>query len=138
MEQQNVTLEKKERPGLLTALCILTFIFSGAMALLSLIGIFASGWIMGMIGGSVGGLIGQYFAIAMAISFILWGLSLFGAIKMFQMKKIGYVLYMIPNCLMLLFQLIGLVAAFTVGSLIFLLVSILFIILYSKNLKIMS
>lgn len=137
MEQQT-TPQKKERPGLLTALCILTFIFSGAMTLLSLIGIFASGWIMSMIGGSIGGMIGQYFAIAMAISFILWGLSLFGAIKMFQLKKAGYVLYMIPNCLMLLFQIIGLLSAFTVGSLIFFLVSVLFIILYSKNLKVMS
>ena len=140
MEQQNTTAP--QRPGMLTALCILTFIWSGAWTLLSLIGIFASGWISSFfsqyLGTGGGGIIGSYFAIVMIVLFILWGLSLFGAIKMFGLKKSGYIIYMIPNCLMLLLQIIGMLAAFTVGSFIYLLISILFIVLYGMNLKFMK
>jgi hypothetical protein len=49
MEQTNATNETtSQRPGFLSTLCILSFIGSGLWALLSLIGIFASGWIISM------------------------------------------------------------------------------------------
>lgn len=141
MEQQNVTLEKNERPALLTTLCILTFIWSGLMSLFSLIGIFASGALSGYLENMLpgfGSMSAGFFIIIFLVMLILFGLSLFGAIKMFQLKKSGYVIYMIPNCLMLLFQIIGIAAAFTFLSLISLLVSILFIVLYGTNLKYMK
>ncbi len=139
MEQQNtVPVAAPQRPGLLTALCILTFIFSGFMCLMSLIGIFASAWIGSLISDALhttGGLIVNYMVVFMIISLLFWFVSLFGAIKMFGLKKVGFILYVIPNGILFLFQLIGIFAAFTVGGFIFFLVSALFIILYGMNLK---
>jgi hypothetical protein len=141
MEQQNPTLQKKERPGGLTALCILTFIWSGLWTLLALIGIFASGAFIGyfenMLPGG-GAMATGIFIAVFAILFILFGLSLFGAIKMFTLKKSGFVIYAISNGLMLLLQIFSLVSAFNLGGLIYLLISILFIVLYAQNLKVMS
>jgi hypothetical protein len=141
MEQQNVTLEKKERPGGLTALCILTFIWSGIWTLIALVGIFASGAFIGyfenMLPGG-GAMATGIFIAVFAILFILFGLSLFGAIKMFTLKKSGFVMYTIANGLMLLLQLYSIATAFSIGGLIYLLISLLFIILYAQNLKYMS
>ncbi len=51
MEQTNNGGEAAKRPQFLTVLCVLSYIGSGLWALVSLIGIFASGWIMSMLGG---------------------------------------------------------------------------------------
>jgi hypothetical protein len=142
MDEQNVAVVQNQRPTAVTVLCILTFIWSGLMALVSLIGIFASGWFASLLGdyggGALGDMAGGILIVIFLISFILWGLSLFGAIKMFGMKKSGYILYMIPNCLMLIGQIIGIFSAFTFGSFLYLLVSILFIVMYGMNLKLMK
>lgn len=141
MEEQNTTIpvtQETKRPGLLTAACILTMIWSGLWTLFSLIGVFASGWIGGLVEGYVpgmGNLGGAVILIACIISLILWGLSLWGAIKMIGLKKGGFIMYIIPNGLMLLFQLIGLFTSFTFGSFFYFLVSIGFIIIYAMNLK---
>ena len=98
--EQPITLQKKERPGMLTALCILTFIWSGLWTLLSLIGIFASGAFMSyfenMLPGG-GAMATSIFIIVFVILFILFGLSLFGAIKMFTLKKSGFIMYTIST-----------------------------------------
>jgi hypothetical protein len=142
MEEMNtIQPVKQERPSILTTFLILTCIWSGLMTLLSLIGILASGTISGLIDNAVpglGALSGTYIIIVFIISFVLWGMSLFGAIKMFSLKKSGFILYIIPNGLMLIFQLIGIATAFTLGSFFYLIVSILFIYIYAKHLKIMS
>ena len=52
MEETNtIDATASKRPGFLTTLCVLSFIGSGLWALISLIGIFASGPIMGFISG---------------------------------------------------------------------------------------
>lgn len=135
---ENTNTAEKARPGILTALCICSLIWGGLMMLLSLIGIFASGWIMSLLGGIGGGAIGGYFAIIMVVSLLFWFLSFFGALKMMKLKKSGFIMYAIPNGLMLIFQIIGIVSAFTPFSLIYLLVSIVFLVLYGMNLKHMS
>jgi hypothetical protein len=139
MEQQNVTPEKKQRPGILTAFCILSFIWTGLMSLLCLIGILASGWLGSFIenyfpGG--GGIIASYFAIVAVVFLVFYVLKLWGAIKMFSMKKSGFILYIIPSALLLIFQLLGISG--DPVSLLLLLTSILFIVIYAMNLKHMS
>jgi tryptophan-rich sensory protein len=141
MEEQNATIpevQEVKRPALLTVACILTMIWSGLWALLSLIGIFASGWLAGMLESymsGLGALGGAAFLIVFIVLFVLFGLSLWGAIKMMGLKKGGFILYVIPNGLMLLFQIIGIFSAFSFGSFIYLLVSIGFIVIYALNLK---
>jgi tryptophan-rich sensory protein len=141
MEEQNATIpevQEVKRPALLTVACILTMIWSGLWALLSLIGIFASGWLAGMLESymsGLGALGGAAFLIVFIVLFVLFGLSLWGAIKMMGLKKGGFILYVIPNGLMLLFQIIGIFSAFSFGSFIYLLVSIGFIVIYAMNLK---
>jgi tryptophan-rich sensory protein len=141
MEEQNATIpeiQEAKRPALLTVACILTIIWSGLWALLSLIGIFASGWLAGMLESymsGLGALGGAAFLIVFIILFVLFGLSLWGAIKMLGLKKGGFIMYVIPNGLMLLFQIIGIFSAFSFGSFLYLLVSIGFIVLYAMNLK---
>jgi hypothetical protein len=143
MEQVNVTPEKKGRPGLLVALCICTFIWSGIMAIFSLIGIIASGMFADLFREYLGGaaaVIGGYIAIIMAVSFIFWFLSLFGAIKMFKLKKSGFVFYVIPNCLMLIIQIALIYFMPSAHWIVYLytFVSVLFIVLYAANLKRMT
>jgi hypothetical protein len=144
MEEQNTTMpvaQETKRPGLLTVACVLTMIWSGLMTLLCLIGVFASGWIAGMLESYMqgfGALGGAAFLIIFIIGLVMWGLSLWGAIKMMGLKKSGFIMYIIPNGLMLLFQIIGIFSAFTFGSFLYLLVSIGFIIIYAMNLKIMK
>ncbi|MFH0867249.1 MAG: hypothetical protein V1904_13725 [Bacteroidota bacterium] len=136
-------LEKKGRPVLLTAICICTFIWSGIMTVMSLIGIIASGIFADFITDYIGGLaavIGGYIAIIMGVFFLLWFLSLFGAIKMFRMKKSGFIFYIIPNCIFLIIQMLLLYFIPTMHWFVYLyaVVSLLFIILYASNLKHMS
>ena len=142
MEEMNTTpVEASKRPALLSVLCILTFIWSGLMTLLSLIGIFASGWIMDLAGGSFGSLGsagGAILIVVFVIMLIFWGLSFWGALLMFKLRKGGFIMYVIPNGLMLIFQLIGIFSAFSFFNLLYLLVSIAFIVLYGMNLKFMK
>lgn len=141
MEENMNPTQTAQRPGMLTTLCILTFIWSGLWTLLSLVGIFASGWLGAYVGGMLGGFgdMGTgIFIVVFVIMLIFWGLSLLGAIKMFGLKKSGFILYVIPNGLMALLQIFSIATAFTTGGLVYLLVSILFIVLYAQNLKFMK
>ncbi len=102
---------------------------------MSLIGIFASGWLMSFMGNFMGEAVQQaqengelngmdaeraqhvmnMFAgmgtglliIVCIISLILGGLSLWGAISMWGLKKSGFILYVIPNGLVFLANLIS-------------------------------
>lgn len=141
MEENMNPVQTTQRPGMLTTLCILTFIWSGLWTLLSLIGIFASGWLGSVMDDYIPGMGGMgtgIFIVVFIVMFIIWGLSLLGAIKMFGLKKSGFIMYVIPNGLMALLQIFSIVAAFSPFGLIYLLVSILFIVLYAQNLKFMS
>ena len=141
MEENMNPVQPTQRPGMLTVLCILTFIWSGLFTLLSLIGIFSSKWLGTIIEeyvSNMGGISTSIFLLVFIVMFIFWGLSLFGAIKMFNLKKSGFIMYVIPNGVMTLMQLFTIVAAFTPFGLLYLLVSVLFIVLYAQNLKFMS
>jgi hypothetical protein len=119
-----------------------------------LIGIFATGWIMSLMGAEVdnavtqsgGGMAAEAAAAevegAMAMGtgiiigaivfvLILSLLTLFGAIKMFAMKKSGFILYAIGGGIWALLCLIG-------GEWVYGLGGVAFIVLYGMNLKHMS
>lgn len=141
MEQQYDTIDVKRRPGGLTALCILTFIWSGLFTLISLIGMFGAGafisyfesnWSLG------GALTTSIIMVFFFVIFIFNGLSLFGAIKMFKLKKSGFIMYAISNGIMALVLIYSVIIAFTPIAVIYLLISLLFLVLYGLNLKHMS
>ncbi len=157
----------KQRPGFLTTLCILSYIGSGLWALFSLIGTFASGWLMSFLGGmmmskaaeatpsmaemqqnmtpeqmeqmkqgveAAGGLLSMGTGLIVGIfvvSLILAGLSLWGVIKMWSMKKGGFWIYSIVNGLLAILALIG-------GSWFMGIVGVAFIVMYGLNLKHMA
>ncbi len=137
----NSATQSGKRPALLTVLCVLTFLCSGFATLLSLVGIFASGWILDMLAPIIPGMVNYSSAFLIVFFFILvviWGLSLWGAILMFNRRKGGFVLYLIPNGLLLVLQAILTISAFNVFFLLFVLISILFIILYATQVKFMK
>ncbi|MCW3102529.1 MAG: hypothetical protein JWO09_969 [Bacteroidetes bacterium] len=161
MEQTNIQAGATARPQFLTVLCILSYIGSGIWALLSLIGMVASGWILSLLGigvaaaensatmegmdsvdaeqmhqatAAVGGLMGMgttFFIIIFLVSLIFAGLSLFGVVKMWNLKKSGFIVYTIVNGLILILGLIG-------GGWVMGLISAAFIAMYAANLKYMS
>jgi len=131
----------RKRPVLLSLLCIFTFICSGAITLLSLLGIFFSGLLADTVKSFVPGLESMssaFFIVLFLVLLILFGLSLWGAILMFVLRKGGFVLYVIPNGLKLAFLLISVFSAFNVYSLVFLIFGIALIVLYSSQIKYMK
>ncbi|MCH2235561.1 MAG: hypothetical protein MK078_15020 [Crocinitomicaceae bacterium] len=78
-----------ERPQFLTVLCILTFIGSGLGVLANLLLLVAGGTFAKMIPGGLG----EGLFIWLILGLISSGLCLFGAIQMFQLKKMGFMLY---------------------------------------------
>lgn len=125
--KEEIKEEVKKRPVFLTVLCILTFIGSGLGLLFGLLALVAAGYIQGIIdsipgmtelGAGVG-----IFNLVLAV--ILSAASLYGAILMWQLKKIGFFLYVAAQVIML-------ITGFSILSLIF---TALFIVLYALNLK---
>ncbi len=136
-ELNNVPQAKAARPTLLTVLCILTFIGSGLSVLLYLLATLMFG-VMAEVLTSIPGMgaIADGGMILFIVMFVLAFVSLFGAIKMWGLKKIGFYLYTAAQILMIIVPFIlipGLPVA--VLSIVF---TILFIVLYGLNLKVMS
>ncbi len=122
MEEQNV--QTTQRPVFLTVLCILTYIGSGLGLLFGLIGLVAAGAIESF--ASYLPIPGVDSGIFKAIiSLILIAGSLFGAIQMWKLKKLGFYIYAAANVILL-------IMSFGIMSLIF---TALFIVLYGLNLK---
>lgn len=145
------------RPQFITILCVLSFIGSGIWALVSLIGTFASGFIMSFLGiganslppmeesgmsqeqinavteaasssGGMASVIFSYFMVIMIVSLVLSIVSILGVVKMWKLKKSGYWLYTGVNGLLAILMLVG-------GSWFQALVGIAFIVMYGLNLK---
>jgi hypothetical protein len=136
VEQPQQAAPTQERPTFLTVLCILSFIGSGLSSLLFLIAVIAAGAIMdfmaslpGMSELSTGG--SGFFL----VSFLLALGSLFGAILMWNLKKIGFYLYAAANIVAIFVPLM-----FTTGDIgwLGLVITVVFIILYGLNFKYME
>jgi len=119
-------VQEKKRPVFLTVLCILTFIGSGLGVLFGLLAIIAAGAIEGLLE-SIPGMqsLGGSSMLLLIVSVLLSAASLFGAIMMWQLKKMGYFIYAAA-------QIITLIIGFTVAGLVF---TLLFLILYFLNFK---
>lgn len=122
MEEQNVQ-QTNQRPTFLTVLCILTFIGSGLGLLFGLIGLVAAGALES---------VAQYIPVGVdsglfksIILLVLMAASLYGAIQMWNLKKLGFYIYVGANVILL-------ILGFSIWSLIF---TALFIVLYGLNLK---
>lgn len=127
MENENVPTS---RPGMLTALCILTFIGSGLNLLFSLLLLVLSGTISALLADIPG--FGEAMAALPVWKLILLVLlaatSLYGAITMWKLKKMGFYIYAGAQVVML-------AISFGILGLIF---TVLFIVLYYLNMKHMS
>lgn len=150
MEQiTEIETERQERPQFLSVICVLSFIGSGFWLLFSLVGMLAAGPILNVISELVlnnseklqnlsekdmEGLqmissLGKGMIIAgFAVSLLLASLSLFGAIKMWNLQKSGFILYCIANGLILGFNLLtfNIIGVLIVGG---------FIVMYAVNRK---
>lgn len=139
MEQTNAVQENK-RPTFLTVICILTFIGSGLGVLGGLIGLLLTG-----MADSLTSIPGLGAAISNAaiggvtytiIGLLLSGASLFGALQMWKLKKMGFFIYLIAQILMLIVPFIFLPSIFAMAGLIFnILFTAGFIVMYAVNLK---
>ncbi len=116
----------EKRPVFLTVLCILTFIGSGLGLLFGLIGLVAAGAIESF---------AQYLPVGVdsgifksIILIVMLAGSLYGAIQMWKLKKLGFYIYAGANVILL-------IMSFGIFGLIF---TALFIVLYGLNLKHMS
>lgn len=136
MENTTNEVATAKRPGLVSVLCILTFIGSGLATLMYLLLLIAAGSLGAMLA-DIPGLGSMIAGGGMAIfgaGFVLSFASLFGAIKMWGMKKMGFFLYTGAQVLLLIVPLFFGVP-FSVMSAVF---TVLFIVLYGINLKKMA
>ena len=124
MEEQSV--QTNQRPTFLTVLCILTFIATGLGLLFGLIG---------LVGLSALGSLSQYMPIdadegivKSIITLVLVAASLYGAIQMWKLKKLGFYIYAGANVIMLIigFGWFGLI------------ITAAFLVMYYLNLKAME
>lgn len=145
MEQQNLNpvVETKKRPTFLTVLCILTFIGSGLGILSGLLMLIAVS--MADTLASIPGFGNAIEAASMGgptytiITLILSITSLYGAISMWGLKKIGFFLYLIAQILMLIVPFIFLPSIIAMaGFIVSIIFTVGFIIMYAVNLKHLS
>jgi len=125
MEEQNVQTTN-QRPTFLTVLCILTFIATGLGLLFGLIGLVAAGAIESFSQYLPVGVDGGIFKAI--ITLVLVAASLYGAIQMWKLKKLGFYIYAGANVIML-------ILGFSIWSLI---ITAAFIVMYYLNLKAME
>ena len=129
------------RSVLLTLLCLMTFVSSGIFVVISVVGIFSSHWVSIFLEHYTPGFGGRGGKLLLLISFgslLVFGFSLWGSILMFFRKKIGFILYIIPNGLLMILNILICFVTYNVYSIGYLALSILFIILYSTQIKTMK
>lgn len=121
-------------PTMLKVLCILTFIGSGLSALMYLLLIIGLGAVLANIPGaaSMGGVGGG--TVMLIVGLILAAASIYGAIQMMKLKKLGFFIYTGAQVIMLIlgpimgggFSFVGLI------------ITAVFVVLYALNLKSMQ
>jgi len=121
MEEQDVN---NQRTTFLTVLCILTFIGSGLAVLLNLLGLLGIGALNSILA-TYGGQASDTSGLNSLLMVIFNAASLYGAIMMWNLKKVGFYLYVVAQALMVAF-------VFTWGGLFF---AVLFVVLYALNFK---
>ena len=126
-------IEYDKRTKFLTILCILTFIWSGAVMMVSLVGLFFSGFIAESINYLANGtavMVKVFFYTFCIVSLIFSVLTFWGSWLMYRLKKSGYWLYVIPSIITTISCLFLSMSFFNIF---YLLLSISFIVMYSFN-----
>jgi FtsH-binding integral membrane protein len=129
---EETTQSTGKRPGLLTVLCILTFIGSGLGTLFMLLATVGMGALMESIPGLGAAMAGgtAYFAIGT----VLAAASLYGAIQMWKLKKMGFFIYAGASVVSIILPLVFGLPFSAMGAVI----PVLFIVLYYLNVKHMN
>lgn len=128
--EENAQVQENKRPTFLTVLCILTFIGSGLGTLTYLLMTVGMGSLMSYLGSFGGGALGggtTFFAIGT----VLAAASLYGAIMMWKLKKMGFYIYAAANVIAILLPLFFGIPFTAFGAI----VPVVFIVLYGLNLK---
>ena len=123
------------KSGILGKLCIVSILFSGGMTLFSLGGIFISGWMANYINLYIDGfyrLSGMVFLLFFLGTFLLFGSSLLGAILMARLKVFGFWMYIVSNGIMII---LSCFVRMNVVNILFILISIIFIVLFAFHKK---
>lgn len=124
MEEKDVQVEVKKRPEFLSVLCILTFIGSGLGVLFSLLGVLGIGALAGF-AEKFGAPAEAGFAIKPILIVVFSAASIYGAIMMWKLKKIGFYVYVAAQILIVAF-------GWSIMALVF---AVLFVVLYGLNFK---
>ncbi|MCK4360899.1 MAG: hypothetical protein KAV70_04065 [Bacteroidales bacterium] len=130
-----------KRPEFLSVLCILTFIGSGLAAFSNLIISLNYDSFIEIAQSEELTFPGIDLFLSLKvdffiISFIFYSVSLFGAIQMWKLKKIGFHIYTVAQIILLIIP--SIFAPSLEFPFLGLLITVLFIVLYAKNLKYMS
>jgi hypothetical protein len=126
---------------ILKFLCICTFVWSGALALVGMLGLVFTGLFGDVITNAIpmfGDTGLSTLKVFFLMVFLTYTMSVSGAIGMFNLRRNGFFLYLLPNICELAFQIYFITKLFTPFNFVYLLVSILFIVLYSLKLKLMD
>ena len=122
---------EKKRPVFLTVLCILTWVGSGlsflSYALLA-VGVGALSGMLGSFGGGIAAGGSAYFG----VTALMAGISVFGAIMMWKLKKTGFYVYTGANVIWAILPIVWLGGGFAFMGLLW---PVVFIVLYGLNLK---
>lgn len=125
-----------KRPTFLTVLCILTFIGSGLTTLVFLLGTMFIGAVAGILSSIGMAELVTGGAALFAVLTVLSAASLFGALQMWKLKKMGFYLYTGANIIGVFVPMMMVSAiSFSAMDLLF---PVVFIVLYGLNLKHMS
>ncbi len=129
LDATNVELNG-ERPTFLTVLCILTFIASGLGILGSILMVVGAGALAGYLGGAAAGG-GVIWSI---LSLVASGLTLYGALQMWNLKAQGFMIYVAGQAVAIISTIIVSmsVGGFNVMGIVF---PIVFVVLYNMNRK---
>lgn len=126
------------KPVLLKILCSLSFVSSGLSALFFLICMLFSGSVLQFFNEYALGESSAPFSIyiiSVFIFFILFTMSLLGVFFMFGQKKKGFGLYLIPNSILMVLNIVIIYITFSPLWIAYLIASIAFIILYASLVK---
>ncbi len=131
----------KRRPDLLTFLCIMTFISSGIMAFSNLLVSLSYSMIMEMANTGELNFPGMDIYLSLPlnyflISFVLYAGSVFGAARMWNLRKIGFHIYTVSQIAILIIP--SFYEQFNEFPLFNVLLTAVFILLYATNLKHMT
>ena len=129
---------KSAKPLLLKILCICSFISGVLSALFILFCVLFSGKVFTFFNEYAlndGTLPLNIFIISSVVFFMLFAISVLGTFYLFKQKKKGFYFYLLPNCIFMVLNIIVIYIIFSPLWIIYLLVSIAFILLYASHAK---